>query len=70
MPYDDKVERVAQAIYMTHWKEPKRGMIRPMSRWENASSEVKGWVTAQAVSAIAASDGPPMAPFGSPILGL
>lgn len=56
----DKVERVARAIYMTHWDpgpESKRGLdhrFPPM--WDAASAEVKNWVRAQAVSAIAAMD--------------
>lgn len=39
-------EEVAQAIYNTHWREGS-------PTWLNASEDVKNWVRAQAVSALA-----------------
>jgi hypothetical protein len=41
----DEIERVAQAIYATHWRSPSQ-------TWEEASEAVKDWVRAQALSAI------------------
>ena len=45
---DKLIERVAQAIYRTHWRAPS-----PV--WESASDRVKEWVREQAVSAIEAA---------------
>jgi hypothetical protein len=42
---DGDVEVTAEAIYETHRKSPAPS-------WANASTEVKDWVRAQAVSAI------------------
>jgi hypothetical protein len=41
----NEIERVAQAIYATHWRSPSQ-------TWEEASEAVKDWVRAQALSAI------------------
>lgn len=58
----DRVERVAHAIYMTHWQpsdeNPRAQDHRFPPTWENASESVREWVRAQAVSAIAAADEP------------
>lgn len=56
-PAPDKVERVARAIYMTHWKAPDTATGRGGSPvWENASDAVRMWVRAQAIAAITAAD--------------
>lgn len=48
MTQDAKIEAVAKAIYMTHWRPPGP------PPWESASDKVKAWVRKQAASAIAA----------------
>jgi hypothetical protein len=55
------IERMARAIYMTHWKEPEFGKLGAPT-WENASREVREWVRAQARSAYAASIALPFPP--------
>ncbi len=40
----DEIEAVAKAIYETHWRRP--------SGWDEASEDVRDWVSAQALSAI------------------
>jgi hypothetical protein len=45
-PYvQTQIEAMAQAIYMTHWREPS-----PV--WQAASENVKDWVRAQALAAM------------------
>jgi hypothetical protein len=67
MNHDDDIERVAEAIYMTHWRVPDLdGGQRPSPVWSNASDAVKKWTRAQAKSAIAAYDAEP-APFNDGI---
>lgn len=49
------IERVARAIYMTHWELPdegKRGNERLPPTWDNASGAVRDWVRKQAEAAI------------------
>ena len=41
----DEIDQVAKAIYATHWRKPSPD-------WEEASEEVRDWVSAQALSAI------------------
>jgi hypothetical protein len=50
----ERVDGVARAIYMTHWREgdEARG-IRAAPVWENASDPVKDHVRAQARAALA-----------------
>ena len=59
---DDRIERVARAIYMTHWRLPPeamRGLTQPAAPvWEDASESVRDWVRAQAVNAVAEADRP------------
>src|SRR3954470_14500974 len=50
------VDQLARAIYMTHWKPADPDSGRPGAPvWENASNNVREWVTAQAEAAIAAA---------------
>lgn len=48
------VDGVARAIYMTHWKPGDPDSGRPGAPiWENASDNVRRWVTAQAEAVLA-----------------
>lgn len=48
------IDQLARAIYMTHWKpaDPDSGRAGPPV-WENASNNVREWVTAQAEAVMA-----------------
>jgi len=41
---DHEIERIAQAIYRTHWRSPSPA-------WNDASDAVQGWVREQAINA-------------------
>lgn len=47
-----EIDRVARAIYTTHWRQTPSGNHPPT--WENTTEEIRDWVRAQAVSAIEA----------------